>query len=613
MEIRVHFPLSVRKGLAVWRGVLVNVEAIGVAPEHPPVIEEAVRRAEHRLTEQTRKVLAGQLRPELFVPLVRVFRNPENIDDSVGVIHRLHVRPDHHARQLVDRLPPDHSLGAIGLQPGHERVVLSRPDIPPVREIHLHAAGFVLMVAQPLLHAFLLKLDRSGVREIDDLFSAVFHGTDRQEALGRQVDPAAACRGRRTGDIRHPIGIARVEFGKPARRASAGAVQREAAAQRPACPPVESLQAVFLEESPRTTAGASSARSGHRTSPGGATSSATSATSSATAATAAARHPGVEPAVVGRHPLAVFEVDWLALLEANVMGDRDQVALVLHGPQRIGVEVDEQLLPGEALSRRHDHLVAAISSHPHPVRPLSGPARPHVKSRGPLQRRHVPHQQAVAGVRGLHHLIHLVRLGRDQVDHRSQLVLVPVAGMRPQRDPRIDGSAQPRVAGNEVVHFAHFDWFTGVVRPAQADQDVRVGLANGNPILEIELAGLLAAQRNGLERPEGVGVVSVHGVRHRPAGGVVTRQKMDIVHLHLAALHLRRPAARRRLHSDGQVLCVHLDGRRRCRLRRQEREQEQRQKIGADKASLSTHDLSSQNIVNSRATYCQIVGSGMCA
>ena len=60
----------------------------------------------------------------------------------------------------------------------------------------------------------------------------------------------------------------------------------------------------------------------------------------------------MEAAVVVRDQFAVVEIDRPPLFEPDIMRDGDEVRLVLHGADRVGIEVDQQFLSGEALSRR---------------------------------------------------------------------------------------------------------------------------------------------------------------------------------------------------------------------------------------------------------------------
>ena len=129
----------------------------------------------------------------------------------------------------------------------------------------------------------------------------------------------------------------------PSLRASSHAINSEAALRAGSShPPVEVGQAIILEELRRI-------------------------------GVVAAGHPSVEAAVIVGHLLAVVQVYRAALFEAYVVRDGDQVRLVFHGAKRVLVEVDEKLLSGEALPRRHDDLVTAVSPDLHAVRNLAAP------------------------------------------------------------------------------------------------------------------------------------------------------------------------------------------------------------------------------------------------
>ena len=180
----------------------------------------------------------------------------------------------------------------------------------------------------------------------------------------------------------------------------------------------------------------------------------------------------------------------------------------------------------------------------------------------------MPHQQAVARVAVPDHMIHRVCLGHDQVDHRQKLVVIAVAGLGPQGNPLIGRASQARVVRREVIHAPQGHVLAGLVRPSQADKNVVTGLAGGDPILEIELSGLLSKQRDRGERSEVTRVVVVDGGRYGPTRGVVTGQKMDIVQPHRRPFDFRRPAAGRGVDRDQKVLGVGLDGR--CRPCRRE-------------------------------------------
>ncbi len=63
---------------------------------------------------------------------------------------------------------------------------------------------------------------------------------------------------------------------------------------------------------------------------------------------AAAGQVSVEAAIVVRDQLPVVEIDRPPLFETYIIRDGDQVRLVLHGAERIGIEVDEQLFSFES-------------------------------------------------------------------------------------------------------------------------------------------------------------------------------------------------------------------------------------------------------------------------
>ena len=276
----------------------------------------------------------------------------------------------------------------------------------------------------------------------------------------------------------------------------------------------------------------------------------------------------MEAAVVVRHPFPVVQVDRPPRFEPYVVRDRDQVRLVLHGAERVGVKVDQQLLSGEALSRRHRYFVAAVPPNLHAVVALAVPAGSHVEPRGSLQGGHMAHQQAVVRVRGLHHVIHRVGLGRDQVDHVPKLVVIAIPGLRPQRDPFVVRAAQPRVGRHKVVHVVDIDRLAGLIRAAQADENIVPCLADRDLVLEIELSGFGPAQRRRDELSEVARVVLVDRAGDFPTRWVVPRQKVDVVQPHRRPFDFRRPAARACVDGNQQVLGVDLD--RCCRARRQE-------------------------------------------
>src|ERR1039458_486023 len=214
------------------------------------------------------------------------------------MIDGLHIGPDDHSRGLpVDRLAPKHSIRAIGFKPAHEGVVLSGPGVPPVRKIHLRPPGTLLLTRDPLKNPVTLQLDSQGIGEIDHPFAAVLDGVYRQIAFGRIIHAGGA-----------------------ALSTSAHAIYPEAPLRAGAAhAPVEIDQAIILEE-----------LRGARV--------------------VASRHPSVEAAVVVRYPFRVVQIDRPPLLQQYVVRDGDQVRLMLHGAERVWIEVDEQFLSVKALA-----------------------------------------------------------------------------------------------------------------------------------------------------------------------------------------------------------------------------------------------------------------------
>ena len=198
------------------------------------------------------------------------------------------------------------------------------------------------MPGGPLEGAIMLNLDGLGIGKINDLLAPVFHRLDGEKTIRRKI----------VLPVRAPL------------RASTRAIDAKTPPAAGAHAPVEIKQAVGLKEPSR-------------------------------AGVVAAGHIAVEPAVVVGDPIQVIEFDRSPLLEADVAGQRDQVPLVLHRPQRVLVEVNQQLLAGKTFARRHRHFVAAISPHLHPVRPLPQPDRGDIEPGSALHRRDMPHQQAV--------------------------------------------------------------------------------------------------------------------------------------------------------------------------------------------------------------------------
>ena len=171
------------------------------------------------------------------------------------------------------------------------------------------------------------------------------------------------------------------------------------------------------------------------------------------------------------------------------------------------------------------------------------------------------HEQAVAGIHVSDHVIHLVHLRHDETHHRRKIVVFAVLRHGSQAGPSLGGSAQPHIVGYEGIHLHHIDSFAGVVRTAQAHQNVVAGLAGGDLIVEIELAGLRPMQGNRCEGSEVVGISVVYGTGHFPARGVVSGQEVNVMETHRRAFDLRRPAAGGYIDRYQQVLGIDLDWR----------------------------------------------------
>ena len=97
------------------------------------------------------------------------------------------------------------------------------------------------------------------------------------------------------------------------------------------------------------------------------------------------------------------------------------------------------------------------------------------------------HQQALARVAVSDHMIHRVCFGENQIGHGPKVVIVAVARLGSQGDPFVSAPAQPRVTRH---HLPNVNRLAGVVRPAQADNNVVGSLAHGEIVIEIELSGL---------------------------------------------------------------------------------------------------------------------------
>ncbi len=244
--------------------------------------------------------------------------------------------------------------------------------------------------------------------------------------------------------------------------------------------------------------------------------------------------------------ILVVEIDRPPLLQPYIVPDRDQLRLMLHRPQRVVAEADEQLFPGEAGALRNRHLVAAVAADFHPVVGSPLPALPHLEARRALQRGRVAHQEAVARVRVPHHLVHFVHLRRSHFLHRQQLVIKAIARLRSQADPFVRSAAEPRIAANEIIHVFQLGGFpVALVRPRLTRMSPPV-FGDRNPILEIQFARLSSAQRHRNKRPELVVVILVDGTRHRPPGRIVVGQKVHVIQSHGILISPARTSGTRR-------------------------------------------------------------------
>ena len=309
------------------------MEAVAVVPEHPAVVKGAVGGADHCFGEQPREfqlpldIRRRQRRVTHFVAVIGILGNPADINNSVGMIDRLHVGADNPPRGLlINHLAPRHAAGVIGLQCAHIGIELAGPLVPPIGKIHFRAPRFTFMAGNPRERTIVLKLDGLAIGKINDPFPIVSHGVNGKIAVGGIIDP-----------------------GRTALRPSSGTIETKGSLPSgPPHSPVEISQAIGLKEA-------------------------------SCVGVAAARHPTVKSAVIVGDQFLVIKIDRTPLFEANVVGYCDQVRLVLHGADRVLIEIKQQLFSREALSWRHGDFIAAISPHLHPVRTISLPARRDVK------------------------------------------------------------------------------------------------------------------------------------------------------------------------------------------------------------------------------------------